>query len=82
MDYNREWGGDRHETFEDGWFENDNNNWVWWSDGEVRATVYIASNDMWAAVWNGAADCNPRRLKRRRRRAGCHGGRRGGRPRG
>ena len=66
-DYSREWGGPERDpygtTFEDGWFENDRGNHVWWIDGEARATVYLAGNDMWAAVWNGAADGNPRRLK-------------------
>jgi hypothetical protein len=73
MDYSREWdseGLDHHETFEDGWFENSKGNWVWWIDGGARATVYNASNDMWAAVWNGAADGRSRRLKRRFEDAG------------
>jgi hypothetical protein len=43
------------------WIENSNGNWVLIDDG-VEATVYEAG-DEWRAVWNGASDGKPRRLK-------------------
>jgi hypothetical protein len=43
------------------WKENAKGNWVLIEDG-VTATVYSTENG-WGAVWNGAADAKPRRLK-------------------
>jgi hypothetical protein len=49
----------------DGWIANRNGNWVWIDSGELLATVYATDNDVWGAIWNGAADGSPRRLKER-----------------
>lgn len=43
------------------WKETANGNWVLIEDG-VTATVYSTENG-WGAVWNGASDGKPRRLK-------------------
>jgi hypothetical protein len=43
------------------WKETENSNWVLLDDGVV-ATVY-KTGDEWGAVWNGAPDGKPRRLK-------------------
>lgn len=49
------------------WIENSNGNWVLVGNG-VEATVYSTPAKMyetcdWGAVWNGAQDGKPRRLK-------------------
>lgn len=45
------------------WIENSKGNWVWVGSDRVCATVYGTHDGMWGAIWNGAADGRPRRLK-------------------
>ncbi len=45
------------------WIENSKGNWVWVSSDRLRATVYGTHDGMWGAIWNGAVDGRPRRLK-------------------
>jgi hypothetical protein len=45
-----------------GWRENGNGNWILVGDDGVEATAYSTDNG-WGAVWNGAEDGKPRRLK-------------------
>ncbi len=47
----------------DKWIENSKGNWVWVGSDRLRATVYGTHDGMWSAIWNGAADRRPRRLK-------------------
>jgi hypothetical protein len=46
------------------WCETVNGNWVLVGSDGIEATVYAAGPD-WGAVWNGAADGKPRRLKKK-----------------
>lgn len=45
------------------WIENCKGNWVGVGFGCIHATVYAIDDGMWGAIWNGAADGRPRRLK-------------------
>jgi|SRR5215211_3005668 len=44
------------------WVQTGSGNWVLVRDEAVEATVY-STDSGWGAVWNGAADGKPRRLK-------------------
>jgi hypothetical protein len=44
------------------WKENATGNWVLIEAGDLTATVYSTENG-WGAIWNGADDATPRRLK-------------------
>ena len=45
------------------WRETGNGNWVLPGLEGVEATVYATHDSMWGAIWNGALDGKPRRLK-------------------
>jgi hypothetical protein len=45
------------------WRETGNGNWVLPGLEGVEATVYTTHDSMWGAIWNGALDGKPRRLK-------------------
>lgn len=47
----------------DKWIVNENGNHIWVASNGPRATVYPTPDHTWAAVWNGALDGRPRRLK-------------------
>jgi hypothetical protein len=47
----------------EGWMLNSRGNWVWVDHTGARATVYEGTDGMWGAIWNGANDQKPRRLK-------------------
>jgi hypothetical protein len=48
---------------DEGWRETSNGNWVLLGIEIVEATVYATADCRWGAIWNGALDGKPRRLK-------------------
>ena len=47
-----------------GWHETESGNWVLIEGGALEATVYVTGSS-WGAIWNGAADGRPRRMKQK-----------------